>query len=295
MLGDMMERYIDKFNYLVHSGYDEDILNRYFYVQEEVISNIVDKIYGSIIKGLVKDEVSKCLIVGGQPGSGKSCYCSDFIDSNVNYAYVSLDNYRVYHPNYKEIREMILGKWGDDDGDEEKNPSSDLTGITHYFAVRVNDLLLERLSRSRYNILLEWNLRYAEGPIDLLEKLRNLGYINDIVVVLVPRGVTYAACKLRYELMKDKDRLARRVSKSFHDLCVDSLATSVCEIEKVGFWERKIINSICCILRNGSIVWKDGMDHIYEIIDEYLNSSNYYLSNDIYYVKRMYERENNKI
>lgn len=289
-----MERYVDKFYYLVESGYDKYILNKYFYVQEDVINNIVDKLYKNIIKDLVKEEVAKCLIVGGQPGSGKSCYCSDFLDHNDNYAYVSLDNYRVFHPNYREIREMIIAKWGNDNGNEEKNPSSDLTNITHYFAVRVNDILVERLSSGQYNILLEWNLRYAEGPIELMERFRNLGYINNIVVVLASRYITYEACKLRYEIMKDKDRLARRVSKSFHDLCVDSLANSVREIEKVGYQEKKVINSIYCILRDGTIIWKNGMDNIYNTIDSYLNRDNYYMSNDTSYVRKMYEQENNK-
>lgn len=290
----MMEKYIDKFNYLLHSGYDEDMLNWYFYVKEDIIKDVVDSIYSNVIKGIKKDDVAKCLIVGGQPGSGKSCYSYEYVKNHRNYVYVNLDNYRIYHPYFSEIRNMILDKWGDDNGSSEDNPSNDLTNITHYFAVMVNDILVDMLSKKGYNILLEWNLRYSKGPLEFIEKLNNMGYVIDIVVIITSRNISYDACKLRYDVLKDKDRLVRRVPKGFHDLCVDNLASSVSEIEKIGYVDKNIINNIKCILRNGNIIWRDGMGDICDVINYYLNNDVNGLYNDISYIKKMYQLESNK-
>lgn len=290
----MMERYKGKFDYLISEGYDAEKINQYFYVNEIVINNIVDNIYDKIIKTKIKEFEPKCLIVGGQPGSGKSCFCSDFIVDNPNYVYVNMDSFRVLHPNYDEIREMILDKWRGNDGDSENSPSNDFSTITHYFIVRVNELLVDRLSKNKYNILLEWNLRYPEGPLEFIEKLNTLGYITDIVVIIVSKYTSYEACMLRYEIMKNKDLLARRVPKSFHDLCVQGLIESMSVIEKVGDREKKIIHYICCILRDGTIIWESGMEDISLVISKYLNSKSDSVSNDFRYVEKMYYQENSR-
>lgn len=288
-----MERYIDKFNYLVDSGYDRDILYNYFYVDDKVIYNIVDKIFNKFVKNLVKEEVPHCLIVGGQPGSGKSCFCSNFVLENSNYFSINMDNYRVYHPYYYEIRRMVLDKWGDDDGSSEMSPSNDFANITHYFVVRVNELLVDKLIKERYNIILEWNLRNSKGTLDFVRKLNKDSYVVDIVVIITSRYTSYQACNLRYEIMKDKDRLVRRVPKSFHDLCVEALISSLGDIDKVGYRENRFINNISCVLRDGTIIWKSGMNNISSTISKYLNSEDEDVINDVNYVKKMYDMENN--
>lgn len=290
-----MDRYTDKFEYLVDNGYDRQILDKYFYVDDEVINSVVNEIFNDFVNDCMPISKPNCLIVGGQPGCGKSCYCNNFLESNSNYIYVNLDNYRVFHPYYDEIRKMIINKWGDADGISEKSPSNDLANITHYFVVRVNDLLVEKLSKSGYNILLEWNLRYPEGPLELVDNLFSLGYVNDIIVVLTSRNTSFEACNFRYDVIKKFDRLARRVPKSFHDLCTDNLAYSVGEIERVGMFDKNIINSIRCVLREGTVVWKNGdSDSISFVIDKYLNNNIDGINNDIGYVKKMYERESMK-
>ena len=288
-----MDRYIDKYNSLIDKGYDEGELYKYFYVDEDVIMGIVDSIYNDYVSKVITVDNPRCLIVGGQPGSGKSYFCNKYVIDNNDYVYVSLDNYRVYHPYYEDIRKMVIDKWGDDNGDEKDNPSSDLTNITHYFAVRVNDILFDRLSNNNYNILLEWNLRYAEGPLETIERIKKLGYIIDIVVVVTSRYVSYEACKLRYNVMSGYNRLARRVSKYFHDMCVEGLISSIGKINEVGYIRNKTINSIVCMLRDGHIIWDSDMDsNVSLLLGDYLNSHIEGV-NDISYIERIYNEENN--
>ena len=288
-----MEKYLSKYNSLIDKGYDGDIIYNLFYVSDDVISVIVDKLYNKSISKAVVSKCSRCVIVGGQPGSGKSYYCNKYIKDNSNYVYVSLDNYRVFHPFYNDIRNLVLDKWGDDNGDDEDNPSSDLTSFTHYFAVRVNDMLVDRLMKCGYDILLEWNLRYAEGPLEMINQFKRYNYLVDIVVIVTSRYVSFEACRLRYDMMKNIDRLARRVSFSFHNICVDGLISSVPVICKEGLFDKKLINNIVCMLRDGTIIWDGNSNfNVSSILDSHLNSKSNDI-NDISYIEKIYNDENN--
>lgn len=288
-----MFRYEDKFRFLLDRYLDYELVYKYFYIDEGYISRVVDSLFEDIIKKIKIEDKSKCIVIGGQPGSGKSWLCHNYLDNNGNYAYVNLDNYRIYHPYFNDIKVIILDSWGLDNGNSEDNPSLDLSMFTHYFAVRVNDLLLKKLSDRGYNILLEWNLRYFEGPLMFLTDLHNKGYFNEVILMITDRRTSYEACILRYESIYLEDRLGRRISRQFHDLCIEGFINSIKKLRDIGFIRDKVIDSIWGVLRDGTIIWKNNDD--LEIVNKYLNDVKFIKDNNSEYAKIIYLDENNRL
>ncbi|MGN1063016.1 MAG: zeta toxin family protein [Alphaproteobacteria bacterium] len=122
--------------------------------------------------------------ISGIPGSGKSTYCKDFLETHPNYAYVSFDQIMERLTPYRQDVKMhgavaAFEKW--------EIPAR----IMGYE-------LLRRLIDKRANVLLEHS-GVNEAHVQLAQNVKKLGYKTDIRFVMCPLETAMKRVKAREE------------------------------------------------------------------------------------------------
>lgn len=245
---------------LLSRGYSkEDILKVKNYSNDDILK-IFNLIIERITKNCKKDNNPKCVIIGGQPGSGKTTYSMLYNTRNENkFVEIGIDNYRMYHPYYLEIEEIIKKHWKNRKETENDTPGNDIADFTHSFAGMMTDLIIDRLTRIEngvgYNVLLEWGMRTPEGPLKSIKNFKEKGYDVDVIFLGVNKDVSLSACKLRADLMKDGKHIIRKVPNAFHELCIKSLPDSCNSIYINGHVINNYIHDMKIINRKENVLW----------------------------------------
>lgn len=190
--------------------------------------------------GPVQDGKPLAIVLGGQPGAGKhnvyEFYQNLLKDGIVG---IDCDEFRSYHPYYKEIYEDCLLGGG--------NPSL----ITNPFVYAISDRLIQELSDEGYNIVIESTLRtpdVAKGlVVDKEFGLKDKGYDINLSIVGTDKLTSLQGTISRYETQlerynenKAKGLPAippRSVPKDFHDSVVESIAESLDDVYKSGLMD----------------------------------------------------------
>lgn len=267
---------------LIDRGYEEsEVLNLAMHTDKE-LENAVNSAFNYITRGCVPSDDRRIIYIGGQPGCGKTVMSMKLKDKINNIVEIGIDNYRMYHPKYLEIEKCIKKHWNGRMENVNDTPGNDIADFTHVFAGAVTDKLIEKCSSLGYNIILEWGMREPNSALDTMRDMHNKKYKNLVSFVAVNKDVSFDACCLRADVMKNTARIIRKVPKYFHDYCISTLPDSISKINNVGFNEG-IIDYMSLVNRNGEIIWDNGYGYDpKEIYIKYLNDySNDYI-NDSY-------------
>lgn len=244
---------------LVDKGYSRDKVLELALFTDEELDYAVECAFKRITLNCERDANPKVIYIGGQPGCGKTVMSMQMKKYMPNFVEISMDNYRMYHPRYLEIEKYIREMWEGKTETVNDTPGNDIANFTHLFAGVMTDKLYEKCSSldeygRGYSILYEWGMREPNGPLKTMEDLKNKGYSNIVLFVGTSSSASYEACNLRSDVMKNSKRIFRKVPKYFHDLCINSLPSSVDTIYNVGT-EKQIIDYMGILSREGKIVW----------------------------------------
>ena len=139
-------------------------------------------------------ERPKLIIVGGQPGAGKTKVLEmakkKFADNNV--VVVNTDDLREYHPQFEELAIA-------DDRQCASHTHEDASGWNHQ--------LLSRSLETRRNVILEGVFKNSKKLLDIAELARKHGYEVSFSVVAVNKRFSIWGIHKRYE----KEKLAKGV------------------------------------------------------------------------------------
>ena len=261
---------------LVDRGYDKDeVLKLSSYSIDDLV-NISNRIIDRITKDCKRVDNPTCIFIGGQPGCGKSTSSKFlkkdlFLDTGI--VEIGIDIYRSYHPNYLMIEDCIKKHWMNRDKTENDSSGNDIADFTHQFAADVTDILAEKLSSMKYNLIIEWGMRNPDEPLNTMNILKKKGYKNIVNFVAVHKDISYNACILRADIMDGEEHIVRRIPKSFHDLCINSLPDSCNKIYTEGYLNNKYIDSLSITTREGNIIWDSTTNkEPLEIYKNYLNN-----------------------
>ena len=229
-----MERLTYRERALISRGYEEELVKNLNSYKEVDINNTALNIFKKVSSSCSVTDKPKCIFVGGQPGSGKSTRINEIINNfNNNIIDINMDLYREYHPNYEWIKDAIYKHWQDREMNINDSPGNDLADFTHKFAGEVADKLVELssaiINNQAYNMVIEWGMRKPDAPLETIKNIHNKGYYVEVIFIAVHRNESLEACDFRDS---SKDVLVRRVSASFHDLCIQELpisAKTICE------------------------------------------------------------------
>ena len=181
-------------------------------------------------------ENPKAYMIVGQPGAGKSTLSEYFTKKySENIIFINGDDYRQYHPNYKEICDYF----GDDSVEYTKKFSGEMT-----------EALINELSNQKYNLIIEGTLRTVAVPIMTRNLLKDKGYNVTLACMLVRPEISYLSTIKRYELMKETGIIPRKTPKDHHDLVVKSIIENLDTL-----YQKEIFDNIQIFNRNSEILY----------------------------------------
>jgi predicted ABC-type ATPase len=163
--------------------------------------------------GIKPVENPKLIIVGGQPGAGKSDLQKfGELELASNVVVLSTDVLRSYHPHEREIKKNYPDYY-------------------HILTVDLARILLINLENyalaHKLNIILESTLGNSEVMLQKINKYRKQDYQIDLKVIAVNELISYLGAEDRYENMILEEKSGRMVSKQNHDQNYKDIPTTL--------------------------------------------------------------------
>ena len=239
---------------LVDRGYDINEVESLISFSDDELDYISDLIFTNDSAGCFPQEKPVAVFIGGQPGSGKSVMSMKLKSTYPSFFEVAMDNYRMYHPNYRQMEKTIKEHWISRDVKENDTPGNDIASFTHGFSGELSDIMINKAKEQKMNMLIEWNMREPYGPLEAMKDLKSRGYTIIVAVVSVNKDISEEAYKKRADIMNTGERTMRRVSERFHSSCIRDLPSSVNYIKEHGV-DQGIIDNMVIVDRNDFILW----------------------------------------
>jgi len=186
--------------------------NLSLFTEEELLKGF-DEAWQEMMRytNAIPQENKTAFVLGGQPGAGKSSSISkikaEFLNNNT--IFISGDDFRKYHPKYKEINEQFHAQMHE---------------YTSEFAGQMVQLSIDRAMERNYNIIVEGTFRTTKAPLNTLEQLKAGGYTTGAAIVSCSKELSWQSAIERYEKDKAAGGDGRAVSKEAHDYVVSVLA-----------------------------------------------------------------------
>ena len=180
------------------------------YTNEE-LELVFQKILKMYISSYSSSKNPKVFLLGGQPGAGKSGL-ENMLNLKDEYISISGDDYREYHPRFKEIN-LEYGK--------------EASKYTQQWAGQITEKLIEKLAKEKYNLIIEGTLRTAQLPLKEANRFKKLGYEVELHVLAVKPEKSYLGTLLRYEEMIKQGKIPRMTPKEHHDLVVKNIGDNL--------------------------------------------------------------------
>ena len=180
------------------------------YTNEE-LELVFQKILKMYMSSYSSSKNPKVFLLGGQPGAGKSGL-ENMLNLKDEYISISGDDYREYHPRFKEIN-LEYGK--------------EASKYTQQWAGQITEKLIEKLAKEKYNLIIEGTLRTAQLPLKEANRFKKLGYEVELYVLAVKPEKSYLGTLLRYEEMIKWGKIPRMTPKEHHDLVVKNIGDNL--------------------------------------------------------------------
>ena len=239
---------------LIKRGYPKELVIELSNFTPEELEYASKSAFEHIARNCTSVKNPSAIFIGGQPGCGKTVMSMDLKNKIQNIIEIGIDNYRMYHPNYLKMEECIKEFWKNKEESINDTPGNDIADFTHYFAGAMTDKLIEMGKNKKYNMLLEWGMREPSGPLNCMNDLKVEDYNNIVLFVSTNKDASYEACNMRYNIMKESNRIIRKVPKNFHDFCVETLPDSIDKIYIDGYG-KNLIDYMSILKRNNEIIW----------------------------------------
>ena len=182
---------------------DPKLETAYHKVKHDVISG----------KSGVKEPIA--IVLGGQPGAGKSNLYTWAKERFVgNIVELDCDAFRKYHPD-SEMLALVPETYG---------------SLTNPFVFDTVDRLIDELSEYKFNMIIESSMKTPNSAFQNHELLTPKGYSIEAQIMATSRAVSWQGVLNRYQEELEKGQLPRLVPKEFHDYVADHFPDSAEEI-----------------------------------------------------------------
>jgi predicted ABC-type ATPase len=212
---------------------------RYKLSKEDHIK-IFHGLLNDMLVGTEYQEQPRIIILGGQPGSGKSKLTEiarNSVFENQPVAIINGDDYRAYHPNAREIYERHDEKFAEMTDHDVRKWTSELLGAA------INE---------KRNIIFEATMRNKEPLMTTIKYLKEQGYQIGIMVMAVNEQISRVRIVERYENQKAEGGIARWTPMESHDEAYKNMPHTAAAIEN-----NSSIDSISVYNRAGEILYKN--------------------------------------
>lgn len=200
---------------------------------------ILEEIFNDFLSKRGPAKTPRAIILGGQPGCGKSSLISSCIREFQGDSVVVIngDELRERHPHYMRILRY----------DESRMP--ELTD--HDTRSWTKSLFDEAISR-RLSVVFEGTLRNIEPIRSTLKHLHELGYSNSLYLIAAHERESLLYVNQRYERQKDLKGFGRKVPIAIHDAAYKQMPETAAELE-----QKELIDEILVRNTAGRTVYRN--------------------------------------
>ncbi|WP_097006547.1 zeta toxin family protein [Lacrimispora amygdalina] len=196
--------------------------------------NKVNKILKGNMKPVNKNIQPLAILIGGQPGAGKTTLTEAAMKDYPNMIVIDGDIIRNYHPNLKEIKKIY---------------GVNYPKYTQSFVSQVVERLINDLSKEKYNLIIEGTLRDINIPLKTSTLLKNKGYEVDLLIIATDKETSWKNTLKRGKSQEEMNLIPRYVDKNHHDNIVCSLPETIKNLsDNEVFDEVTIMNRNQCII-----------------------------------------------
>lgn len=177
------------------------------------------EVYDELTKNKTSVHFPKGILLGGQPGSGKTTIHFVVRENNPNIIVINGDDFRSYHPNFSKLQK----KYG-----------NDAVKYTQKFSNQMVECLIDKLSSKKYNLLIEGTLRTTGTPLNTYNLLKSKGYSVELSVMAVSKEVSWQGTINRFNEMQSMGLTPRATPKESHDVVVNNIVQNLDELYKLN-------------------------------------------------------------
>lgn len=222
------------------------------YTQQQ-FKEIYPEVKDVVIAGIVPESRKCTIILGGQPGAGKSFFYQSR-DDLVSYAAINGDEYRRFHPMIRGILQSDPEHYAE---------------RTQKFSNQMVETLISDLSDDGYNLIIEGTLRNPQVAIRTCQELKAKGYSAELVVVACNAELAWKSTLARAEMQKERGQIPRLVPIDIYNNTVHQIPDNLDVIEGTGCFDHitvqtrdseVLFSSDKCESRSASSALRDELD-----------------------------------
>lgn len=189
-------------------------------ITDDVFNQTYCKIKNEFVSGRLPSDFPKAIILGGQPGAGKSALVSAISVSGNGYVFINGDTFKVYHPDFENLG---------------------YTAEIQAFSSKVVERLIDELSTERYNLIIEGTMRNVRVPLRTAKLLVGRSYVVAAYIIAAYKEDSWASTIMRANAMEKAGEQPRYVSRSIHDEAVNLLPENVETLVDSALFENVVI------------------------------------------------------
>ncbi len=166
-----------------------------------------------------EQESPRAILLGGQPGSGKSALAAEAereLRSSGGVVVIDADRLREDNPRYKQLSR-----------EDPQNAADKTQKEAGEWATRLTMAAVE----GRRNLVVDGTMRNPENIRGLAERLNEKGYQVEVRVLAVNQETSLTRARLRFEEQVSERGTGRFVNKAQHDNAYEGIVGSVRAIE----------------------------------------------------------------
>lgn len=176
------------------------------------IDNTFHQIWNDLLenRNVTSQEKPLGVVLGGIPGSGKSILIEKIDNQlNKNVIPVNGDDFRIYHPDFKNIYAEHKG---------------DFPKYTSDFSNKMVERVIEEAIKNKFNVIVEGTFRNPQVPIGTLSKFIEHGYDTKAMVIATNKNIAWESTIDRYNQDLKNGFYARKVDRDVFELVAANLA-----------------------------------------------------------------------
>lgn len=192
--------------------------------QRKIIGEIIVADFTRGVKPVVDPVV---IILGGQPGAGKSeliTQAQTIIGKNA--VTCNADDFRDYHPESDEIKKLYENYYPE---------------ITVRYSQPWNNQLKAYCEEHRLNYILETTFSSGDWMNNTISDLKSKGFAVYVMVLAVNKRLSFLGTRLQYEGMKAIDGYGRLVDEDIHDQKYELVLATLEAVCRKGLYDKLFI------------------------------------------------------
>ncbi len=200
----------------------EELKNK-FSISVQESSDIEKLIISDLTKFSTPSDQPKAIILGSQPGAGKSeLEKLAFIDLGRNAIICNVDNLKKFHPHSQEIA---------------RNYPEYYTDLTNEYAHKWNLALRNYCLKNKINFILETTFSDGNSINIILDKIKKNHFQTELYILSVAKEISLCGISIRYEDNIKNLGIARKVGYQAHNDRYDKIPEAIKTVEEKRLYD----------------------------------------------------------